>query len=97
MAGSAFGASPQIALRFGANLLAARRRARITQEELSRCACLDRTEIGHLEKGRRVARIDTLLKLAGALEIPAADLLAGMAWLPGSPWRTDVGRFEIGP
>ncbi|MGC1165337.1 MAG: helix-turn-helix transcriptional regulator [Solirubrobacterales bacterium] len=74
-----------LALRFGRNLFMARRRAGLSQEELASTASLHRTEIGLLERGGRVARIDTLLKLAGALELPPGDLLDGMAWVPAAP------------
>lgn len=48
-----------IAPQFGENLIAARERAGISQEELGFRADLHRTEIGMLERGVRIARIDT--------------------------------------
>jgi transcriptional regulator with XRE-family HTH domain len=50
--------APEEAERFGRNLLAARRRAGFSQEELGALAALHRTEIGLLENGRRVPRVD---------------------------------------
>ncbi len=38
-----------------------------------------------LERGIRLARVDTLVKLAGALEIPPEELLEGLVWTPGEP------------
>jgi transcriptional regulator with XRE-family HTH domain len=73
----------EVAKQLGANVVAARRRADITQEELSFCAGLHRTEIGQLERGIRDPKISTLLKLAGALSLPPGDLLKGMAWTSG--------------
>lgn len=70
------------AIRFGETLFLTRRRAGLSQEELARNAGLHRTEIGNLEHGKRLPRIDTLIKLAGALEVPPGDLLKGMAWVP---------------
>jgi transcriptional regulator with XRE-family HTH domain len=67
-----------LAKRFGKTLFLARRRACLSQEELALYAALHRTEIGHLENGRRVARIDTLVKLAGVLEVTADELLKGI-------------------
>lgn len=55
-------------------------------------AGLHRTEVGLLEHGKRVPRIDTLLKLMTAVEVPAADLLDGMDWMPP---RTTEGRFFV--
>jgi transcriptional regulator with XRE-family HTH domain len=81
-----------IAARFGENLTLYRRRAGLSQEELGFRASLHRTEIGQLERGVRLPRIDTLIKLAGSLSIPPGDLLKGVAWTPGG---TKVGRFKI--
>jgi transcriptional regulator with XRE-family HTH domain len=81
-----------VAQRFGANLLVHRERRGISQEELAFRASLHRTEVGLLERGARVPRIDTLAKLAGALAISPADLLTGIAWEPGTMLP---GRFEL--
>lgn len=81
-----------LAERFGANLLSCRDRARVSQEELGFRADLHRTEIGMLERGIRLPRIDTLLKLAGALEVEPADLLDGMGWNAGA---VTPGRFRV--
>jgi transcriptional regulator with XRE-family HTH domain len=86
--------APEVAERFGRNLLAARRRAGFSQEELGSFAALHRTEIGLLENGRRVPRIDTVVKLAACLAIPAGDLLAGIDWVPRMPSH---GSFLIRP
>jgi transcriptional regulator with XRE-family HTH domain len=87
------GRNDAIAERFGRNLLRCRRLAALSQEELSERACLHRTEIGHLERGLRVPRIDTLVKLSGSLEAPADQLLDEITWVPGDPGR---GAFWIG-
>jgi transcriptional regulator with XRE-family HTH domain len=73
-----------IARRFAANLRRIRRQADLSQEGLGFGASLHRTEIGYLERGHRLPRIDTLVKLAGALEVSADELLEGIAWVPGS-------------
>ncbi len=66
--------------RFADNLRELRRHADISQEELGFRASLHRTEVGELERGARLPQLDTILKLAGALAIPPADLIDGMAW-----------------
>jgi transcriptional regulator with XRE-family HTH domain len=66
------------AIHFGRNLHACRARARITQEELGVRAALHRTEIGLLERGVRMPRIDTLLRLATALSVEPGELLSGI-------------------
>lgn len=55
-------------------------------------ASLHRTEISGLERGLRVSRIDTLVKLAAALEVSPLDLLEGIEWTPG---ETIYGSFDI--
>ena len=67
-----------VARQFAANLRIARRRAGLSQEEVGWLASLHRTEIGLLERGLRVPRVSTLVKLANALSIPPADLLKGI-------------------
>ena len=84
--------SMDVAARFGENLVVYRRRANLSQEELGFRASLHRTEIGQLERGDRLPRIDTLVKLAGALSIPPGDLLKGIAWTAGG---TRAGRFKV--
>lgn len=75
--------SGPVAERFAKNLLRARESAGLSQEELAFRAALHRTEIGLLERGVRMPRIDTLAKLAGALGIEPVALLDGIAWDPG--------------
>ncbi|HEX3325193.1 MAG TPA: helix-turn-helix transcriptional regulator [Solirubrobacterales bacterium] len=72
-----------LAARFGDNLARHRKRADLSQEELSYLASLHRTEISQLERGLRLCRIDTLVKLKSSLEIPADELLTGLDWSPG--------------
>jgi transcriptional regulator with XRE-family HTH domain len=84
--------SAAVAERFGANLVRCRKAADLSQEELGFRANLHRTEIGMLERGVRLARIDTLVKLSGALEVEPADLLDGISWQVGA---RPLGSFEV--
>jgi transcriptional regulator with XRE-family HTH domain len=77
----------------GESLRAHRERADLSQEELGFRASLHRIEISLLERGTRLPRIDTLMKLAGGLEASPAELLTGIAWRPG---RVAVGEFSLG-
>lgn len=79
-----------IAARFGDNLIRARRAADVSQDELAVRASVHRTEISQLERGLRIARIDTLIKLAASLEVAPGELLTGLDWQPGS---TRIGGF----
>lgn len=80
--------------RFGVNLVRERKRVGLSQEALGFRASMHRTEIGLLERGTRLPRIDTLIKLAGALGCDPADLLAGIEWEPVQV--SDRGRYAFG-
>lgn len=81
------------AKRLGRNLFMARRRAGFSQEELGALACLHRTEIGLVESGRRLPRVDTLIKLASVLDVGAEELLEGIEWVVPAP--AGSGSFAV--
>lgn len=85
--------SSAVAERFGANLRRVRRREGLSQEGLAVRASLHRTEIGRLEHGERASRIDTLIRLAGAMAVPPGELLDGIAWVPAPEPQ---GAFAFG-
>jgi transcriptional regulator with XRE-family HTH domain len=85
-----------VAGRFGENLRRVRKREDLSQERLAKLASLHRTEIGLLEKGERVCRIDTLIRLAGAMDVPPGELLDGIAWIP-APENGGTFSFNPGP
>lgn len=83
--------------RFAENLIALRGRKGLSQAVLARRGGLHLTEIGLLERALRMPRLDTIVKLVGALEVEPCELLAGMAWQleevtqrPGSYQRQDL-------
>jgi transcriptional regulator with XRE-family HTH domain len=69
-----------LARRFGQNLIVLRGRVGLSQLGTAERAGLTRSEVGLLEHGRRVPQLDTVVKLAGAVEVAPCELLAGMAW-----------------
>jgi transcriptional regulator with XRE-family HTH domain len=75
--------TPEMKVRFGENLALCRSRADVSQEELGFRASIHRTEVGLLERGKRMLRVDTALRIAGSLGISLEDLVAGMEWRPG--------------
>jgi transcriptional regulator with XRE-family HTH domain len=79
-----------LAEHFGANLARCRKRIGLSQEETAVRASLHRTEVGLVERGERLPRIDTAIKLAGALDVALDDLTEGIDWSPG---ETRPGRF----
>ena len=64
--------------RFGRNLFVARRQAGLTQGELGHQASMHQNDVSMLERGRRCPQLDTVVKLAGALDLRASDLLRGV-------------------
>ena len=86
---------PEVAQRFGSNLRKARKRVGLSQEEVGFRASLHRTEVGLLERGARMPRVDTLVKIAAAVgERIDCALLAGMSWNSGRV-RSEAGKFTF--
>ena len=75
--------APDLNRRFAENLVLLRGRAGLSQERTAERAGLHQTELSLLERGLRLPRLDTIVKLAGAIEIEPCELLAGMTWRLG--------------
>lgn len=80
-----------VAGKFGDNLARVRRAAGMSQDELSVRASVHRTEISQLERGLRLARVDTIAKLCDSLEADPSEMFAGIRWEPG---ETRLGHFR---
>lgn len=80
-----------VAEQFGKNLVRCRRAADLSQEETAVRASLHRTEISQIERGLRIPRVDTVAKLAGALEVQPGEFFDGIKWEPGD---VRYGRFR---
>jgi transcriptional regulator with XRE-family HTH domain len=81
-----------VAERFAENLLRLRQGRKLSQEELAARASIHRTQISLMESGKRLPRLDTLIKLAGALEVEIPRLVEGIAW---APTVTHSGQFDV--
>jgi transcriptional regulator with XRE-family HTH domain len=81
-----------LAVRFGRNLWRQRRRADLSQEELADLTGLHRVDIGRIERGEQLPRLDTILKVSAGVEASPCDLMAGLRWYPG---REIEGEFSI--
>lgn len=68
---------------FGDRIRARRDELGLSQEALAHRAGLQRAYIGQLETGMRSPGLETLAKLARALELDAADLVRGLQKLKG--------------
>jgi transcriptional regulator with XRE-family HTH domain len=77
--------SPDVGLnqRFAENLILLRARSDLSQQQTAERSGLHQTEISLLERGLRLPRLDTIVKLAGAIEAEPCELFAGMAWRLG--------------
>jgi transcriptional regulator with XRE-family HTH domain len=64
----------------GRNLVKYRGRVGLSQQGIADRAGLHRTEVALIESGKRLPRLDTIVKLAGAVEVEPCALLMGMAW-----------------
>jgi transcriptional regulator with XRE-family HTH domain len=64
----------------------------LSQEQLAARGNIHRTQISLLESGKRLPRLDTLVKIAGALEIQVEVLLVGIVFRPAKAMH---GGFEI--
>jgi transcriptional regulator with XRE-family HTH domain len=76
--------SVQVASTVGTNLARLREAKRMSQEEVAYRAGLHRTEISLMELGKRTVRIDTILRVIGALEIDPLEAFEGAKWVPFS-------------
>lgn len=74
--------SMDVSERFGDNILRIRQARRLSQESLAERAGIHRTQMTLIETGRRQPRIETVLKLAGALEVSTDTLFEGIRWDP---------------
>lgn len=80
--------------RFGQNIRECRNRIGISQEELSvRCGS-SLTTVGPMERGLKLPRIDTFIRLAGALGVAPNELVTGISWAPPEATMTP-GAFEV--
>lgn len=62
--------------KFGAKLRKIRKERNLSQEELSKAAGLDRTFVGKIERGERSPSLQTISKLATALDINIQELFS---------------------
>jgi transcriptional regulator with XRE-family HTH domain len=76
--------------RFGDTVKHHRLRLGISQEEMGWRGDLHRNDAGHFERAARMPRVEVLLRVAAALEVPMRELLKGMRWRPA---RVIPGRY----
>jgi transcriptional regulator with XRE-family HTH domain len=82
----------ELSKHFATTLIQERLRADLSQEDLGYLSSMHRTAIAELERGHRLPRLDSIVRLAGGLEIEPAELLAGMRYRPGG---FAGGKYEV--
>lgn len=86
--------------RFGANVVWFRHAAGLTQQQLADRVGINRTILSKIERGHRLPRLDTILKLVAGLGVRNCDLVAWVWWDPPrhhhyeSP-ASDAGGYEV--
>ncbi|HEY0280956.1 MAG TPA: helix-turn-helix transcriptional regulator [Solirubrobacterales bacterium] len=83
-----------VAEQIGLNLKKIRRKACMSQDDLSRRSGLHHTEISLLERGHRVPRIDTCIRIIESTGGDPRDLFEGIAWHGSARWD-EKGWFTI--
>jgi transcriptional regulator with XRE-family HTH domain len=79
---------------FGERLIVARfRYGRISQEVAAARAGVHRTEMSLLENGLRMPLLETVVRVAGAVEMTAGELLGPIRWVPAT--KGEPGRFVL--
>jgi transcriptional regulator with XRE-family HTH domain len=83
-----------VAVAFAALLRAARHEAGLTQEALANLSGLDRTTISQAELAKASPKLETLIRLAGALGRDPTELIPQVRWEPPASFERPQGRFR---
>lgn len=83
----------EVAQRFAENLTRCLEQSGYSQEKLAQLAELHRTQISELLRGRQLPRLDSVIRLSGALGVEPADLLEGIRFEPAA----QQGQYRIAP
>lgn len=85
-------------MRFAANVERLRRQHGYSIDQLAERAQMSREEIESILCGDSEADVDSIYRLAGALEVTPGKLYEGMAWVPdgagGGEFRPDDRRED---
>jgi transcriptional regulator with XRE-family HTH domain len=77
--------------RFAENLVELRRRSGRSQIEVAIQAGVHRTEVGLLERGKRMPGLATVIRVAAGMDADPAELMEGLFW------TLDPDRFQLPP
>ena len=80
---------------FSQTLRRVRKQRNLSQVGLAHLTEMHRTEISALERGKREPRLQTLIKLSTALEVPIDAFFSGIEWQPFVLARTSAGMSHF--
>jgi transcriptional regulator with XRE-family HTH domain len=83
----------EVAQRFAENLAHCLRQVGYSQEKLAQLAEMHRTQVSELLRGRQVPRLDSVIRLSGALGVEPGELLDGIRFEPAA----QTGQYKITP
>ncbi len=84
----------EVTEQFGRNLRRLREGIAMSQAEVGKLGGLHATELGLLERGKRTPRLDTIVRVAAALQVSLDDLVDGIDWIePGE--NPNAGFFAV--
>lgn len=72
-----------LAEQFGRNLQRCRGRAGLSQEEAALAIGIYTAQVSFLERGLRLPRIETIVRVSAGLGVTPCVLLSGLHWSPG--------------
>ena len=81
-------ADPVLAAAFGAAVRAARTSRGVAQEALAHMAAIERSHVGKIERGQHMPTLSAVLKIARALGMSGADLMAAAEALLPAEYMT---------
>jgi transcriptional regulator with XRE-family HTH domain len=82
------GFTVEVTRQVGRRIRRRRRFIDMTQEELAFRSEVHRTQFSLIENGRRMPRLDTLIRIGTALDLSPCQLLEGIRWEPARPAPT---------
>lgn len=68
----------RLVVAFGDRVRGARTEAALSQEQLAELSGLHRTYVGHIERGAVTPTLDTIVRLAQAMDLDPAELVEGL-------------------
>ncbi len=79
-------------LQLAENVERLRKQKKMSLSQIAGRAKIHRTHVSLILRGKRTLRLDTFVRLAGALEVTPGELIAGITWNPDA--NKGEGAYE---